>query len=1250
MAGQNQTANMDQFEAYFRRADVDQDGRISGAEAVAFFQGSNLPKPVLAQIWTYVDQSRTGFLSRQEFFNYLKLVTVAQKRELTPEIVKAALFTPASAKIPAPQINLAAVSGPRPANKLGSAAPPVTGAAVPPVSRAAPTAAPSFGIGGQQGLPVQQSQYVRPPRPPIPSTSFPSQPGVSGQGMPGGTMAAFSPANSSGGLAGNGGSQAAVTSQAPNIGISSRSQDGFDQVSPQQNQQKTTYSAPPGSSNLNDATLHGNQTDAKDPKAAPISGNGFPSDSLFGDAFSVASVQPKQTSAPSISSAGSLPVSPATVPASAGLQHPVRASSVDLQVAPPQQRVNQHQQAQLTGRTNQPVLVPGAAANPNAAGNSRSSQSQLPWRRMSRSDYQKYSKVFMAVDTDRDGKITGQEARNLFLSWKLPREVLKQVWDLSDQDNDSMLSLREFCIALYLMERHREGHPLPSVLPTNLIFDESLLPASGQPIPSQGAVAWRHTPASQQTQVPRGPGQMAPGAPGKPPRPVPMPQPNEAVQPGQQKPKVPALEKHLVDQLSQEEQDALNSKFQEATDAEKKVMELEKEILEAKEKIQFYHAKMQEIILYKSRCDNRLNEITQRTSADKREVEILAKKYEEKYKQTGDVASKLTIEEATFRDIQEKKMELYKEIVKMDQDGKTDGIQDRASHIQVNLEELVKSLNERCKTYGLRAKPTTLLELPFGWQPGIQEVAADWDEEWDKFEDEGFTFVKELTLDVKNVIAPPKPKFSLVREKASSLAEHDSGKSSADADTDAKIDKLPKHVQARGVSDVESAHGREQTARSPTDSPSRSNAVESPTKESQESMYGKDVNFDGSPHGAQRKNTSFDGSPHAAQSEHWGTESVFSRDKGFGESGWGTFDTNFDSDAAWDVNSVAKDSDHDNLKESSLFEADDWGLTPIKTGSKQSINTLPKQMPSFDSVPSTPSYNAGLDSTFPKQSPFFDSVPSTPSYNAGLDNTLPKQSPFFDSVPSTPSYNTGFSYSDNTLPKQSPFFDSVPSTPSYNAGFTQTDTLFSRQSPFFDSVPSTPAHNSGGSPNADNMFQNKSPFAFGDSVPSTPMYSSTNSPRRLSEGFAENSNSFSRFDSFNTNDSGPFGSRDSFSRFDSFNMNDSGPFGTRDSLSRFDSMRSTRDSDYDHGSFQQRDSFARFDSFRSTADSDYNFGLFPPRESLSRFDSMRSTRDTDQGHGFTSFDDADPFGSSGPFKTSAESQTPRRDSDSWKAF
>ncbi|MCD9644789.1 hypothetical protein HAX54_033224 [Datura stramonium] len=99
----------------------------------------------------------------------------------------------------------------------------------------------------------------------------------------------------------------------------------------------------------------------------------------------------------------------------------------------------------------------------------------------------------------------------------------------------------------------------------------------------------------QQTQGPSGARQAAFAAPRRPPRPVPIPQPDEAVQPSKQKPKVPVLEKHLIDQLSTEEQDSLNTKFQEATDAEKKVMELEKEILDAKEKIQFYHAKMQEI-------------------------------------------------------------------------------------------------------------------------------------------------------------------------------------------------------------------------------------------------------------------------------------------------------------------------------------------------------------------------------------------------------------------------------------------------------------------------------------------------------------------------------------------------------------------------------------------------------------------------------------------------------------------------------
>ncbi|KAM1243748.1 hypothetical protein ACFX2G_035968 [Malus domestica] len=73
-------------------------------------------------------------------------------------------------------------------------------------------------------------------------------------------------------------------------------------------------------------------------------------------------------------------------------------------------------------------------------------------------------------------------------------------------------------------------------------------------------------------------------------------------------------------------------------------------------------------VLYKSICDSRLYEITERASADRCEAESRAKKYEEKHKQAGDLASKLTIEEATFRDLQEKKMELNRAVVKMEQE------------------------------------------------------------------------------------------------------------------------------------------------------------------------------------------------------------------------------------------------------------------------------------------------------------------------------------------------------------------------------------------------------------------------------------------------------------------------------------------------------------------------------------------------------------------------------------------------------
>ena len=113
----------------------------------------------------HADQSHSGFLSKQEFINALKLVTVAQRRELTPDIVKAALYGPAAAKIPAPQINFPATSAPQ-------------------IGAAVPTSSPNLGFRGpgvpnasmsQQYFPSQQNPSMRPPQT-IPAVTGPRPP------------------------------------------------------------------------------------------------------------------------------------------------------------------------------------------------------------------------------------------------------------------------------------------------------------------------------------------------------------------------------------------------------------------------------------------------------------------------------------------------------------------------------------------------------------------------------------------------------------------------------------------------------------------------------------------------------------------------------------------------------------------------------------------------------------------------------------------------------------------------------------------------------------------------------------------------------------------------------------------------------------------------------------------------------------------------------------------------------------------
>ncbi|KAK4275047.1 hypothetical protein QN277_018189 [Acacia crassicarpa] len=1042
MAGRN----MDQFEAYFRRADLDGDGRISGAEAVSFFQGSNVPKQVLAQIWMHADQAKTGFLGRTEFYNALKLVTVAQsKRELTPDIVKAALYGPAAAKIPAPQINLSVIPPPPP-NSVAPASGPQAVAGRPISSQSFPYTGQGLSapVANQLYTPSQQNLNMRPPQPmPASSAARPQQGFASPDLSRGVSMAGQNLSNPSMLNNWNSGRPGTITMRPGGV----------------------TPSVPLPASTSQAPVSSVSQTTSINNNALSASGNGFSPNSAFGnDLFSAATSTPKQEPARQNYSASSVPASTAIFPDSSGAPPASKQSALgSLQIMN-----GQFQRMQPSSNPNQQISAAASSLTSSGTsvgpGNISSDNSHHSWPKMKPSDVQKYTKVFMEVDTDRDGKITGEQARSLFLSWRLPIDVLKKVWDLSDQDNDSMLSLREFCYALYLMERYREGRTLPPSLPNNILYDETLLSMTGHPKIAYGNTAWGF---QQQPGMP-GARPLAPSAVSRPPVPGAPSRGDGLKQPNQQKSGAPVLEDSFLNQSDNGKQDEVNSKPNEATTGAKKDEVTENVILDSKEKMEFYRNKMQELVLYKRRCDNRLNEIIERASADKREAESLGKKYEEKYKQVSEISSKLAMEEAKFRDIQERKTELQQAIIKMEQGGSSDGIlQVRADRVQSDLEQLMRVLAERCKKHGIEVKSIAMVELPNGWQPGIPEVAAEWDEDWDKFEDEGFA--NDLTFDASRNAS--KPKSAFIQE------EQDFYDNNSVHGSPVNVDEKKGNSTINGDHALESesayVHSEDDVARSSHDSPTGRTITGSPTQEFSNFPFGKSSEADAESHRA------------------------------FDESSW-VFDNNDDVDSVWGFN--AKDSDLD--KQSDFFKSGEFGINPIRTGSTytegpfQTKNTFTFD----DSVPATPLSKFGNSPKF-SNSPrfseagdhFFDNMSRFDSFSVhdGGFSPRPEGHTRFDSISSS----RDFDYSQDKFTR----FDSMSSNRDfgYNSErLTRFDSMNSSKDfgysrdrhARFDSISSTKDLGQGAF-----SFDDSDPF--GSSGPFK-VSSETRSPKKDSDGWS----------------------------------------------------------------------------------------------------------------------------------------------------
>jgi len=146
----------------------------------------------------------------------------------------------------------------------------------------------------------------------------------------------------------------------------------------------------------------------------PTSVNGIVASHSFfggGDFISTTSSLANQDSSPQGFSSAILPVSGGNQ-SSDSLQTSLATHSV-----PPHLQQNQLASVQAPNMHSSPGF-------PVRLQDSASGQPQSPWPRMTQTDKQKYMNIFMEVDKDRDGKITGEQARELFLSWALPRGIL----------------------------------------------------------------------------------------------------------------------------------------------------------------------------------------------------------------------------------------------------------------------------------------------------------------------------------------------------------------------------------------------------------------------------------------------------------------------------------------------------------------------------------------------------------------------------------------------------------------------------------------------------------------------------------------------------------------------------------------------------------------------------------------------------------------------------------------------------------
>lgn len=85
------------------------------------------------------------------------------------------------------------------------------------------------------------------------------------------------------------------------------------------------------------------------------------------------------------------------------------------------------------------------------------------------SDKSRFDSMFTISDLDNDGLVSGLEIKDVFLQSGIPNLCLAKIWALCDTNQCGKLTREQFALAMWMVERKRNGYDPPDFLAPNMV-------------------------------------------------------------------------------------------------------------------------------------------------------------------------------------------------------------------------------------------------------------------------------------------------------------------------------------------------------------------------------------------------------------------------------------------------------------------------------------------------------------------------------------------------------------------------------------------------------------------------------------------------------------------------------------------------------------------------------------------------------------------------------------------------------------